>query len=94
MWIRSRNTDRVANRQKNCRREIAERQTIMFLKNYSRVQVDDFCYFKKVYHILLTCLFFQGVHSAMQHNTIMESAHPDFALVEVEAERFVHLKNN
>nr|XP_039261746.1 DNA excision repair protein ERCC-6-like isoform X3 [Styela clava] len=28
-----------------------------------------------------------GVHSALQHNTIMDSAHPDFALIEVEAER-------
>lgn len=28
-----------------------------------------------------------GVHSALQHNTIMESSHPDYALVEVEAER-------
>ena len=38
-----------------------------------------------------SCFFFtyfpDGLHSAMQHDNIMQSSHPDYAIVEGEADR-------
>lgn len=70
-------------------------QTTMSWKNSSRNRVSvlyseagfEVKYVASLWTLLCTCPPCSGIHSVMQHDTIMESSNPDYVLVEAEANR-------